>query len=41
MTKPKLPFERVLACPDVSDERKERLKAIYKTLNPVQLKTEY
>jgi hypothetical protein len=34
----KTPFERVLACPDVSDERKERLKAIYKTLNPVQLK---
>jgi len=33
----KTPYERVLACPNVSDERKKQLRTIYDSLNPVQL----
>ena len=31
------PYQRVLASPDVSDENKDRLRALYLTLNPVTL----
>ena len=35
---PKTPFQRVLECSEISDQKKERLKSIYDKLDPVQLK---
>jgi len=35
---PKTPFQRVLNCSEISDQKKERLKSIYDKLDPVQLK---
>ena len=32
------PYQRMLASPDVSDEDKQKLRAIYPTLNPVKLR---
>jgi len=34
----KTPYQRVLECPDVSEEDKNKLRALYLTLNPVKLK---
>jgi hypothetical protein len=36
--KPKTPYRRVLESPDVSDETKRKLKELYKTLNPFELR---
>lgn len=35
---PKTPYQRVLDCPDVSSEKKERLKKTHQMLNPFELK---
>lgn len=35
---PKTPYQRVLNCPDVSQKKKDELKALYLTLNPVALR---
>ncbi|MGC9529968.1 MAG: hypothetical protein ACP5G2_05040 [Candidatus Bipolaricaulaceae bacterium] len=34
----KTPYQRVLASPDVSEAEKERLREVYRTLNPVALR---
>ena len=36
--KPKTPYQRVLDCPDISNEKKEVLKKAHQTLNPFELK---
>jgi hypothetical protein len=36
--KPKTPYQRVLECPDVSEEKKNELRAIHQSLNPFKLK---
>lgn len=36
--KPQTPYQRVLACADISNERKEELKKVHHTLNPFELK---
>ena len=36
--KPQTPYQRVLKCADVSEERKQALKEVHKTLNPFKLK---
>lgn len=36
--KPKTPYQRVLDCPDISKEKKDRLKKAHQTLNPFELK---
>lgn len=36
--KPKTPYRRVLESPTVSDEAKQRLRELYKTLNPFELR---
>jgi hypothetical protein len=36
--KPKTPYRRILKSPDVSLETKHKLKVIYKTLNPFELR---
>ena len=38
--KPKTPYRRLMAMPEISPEAKRRLKAEYVTLNPAQLKRE-
>lgn len=35
---PKTPYQRVLDCPDVSQKKKDELKILYLTLNPVALR---
>lgn len=35
---PKTPYQRILECESVSEETKEKLKALYKTLNPFELR---
>jgi len=35
---PKTPYQRILECESVSEERKEKPKALYKTLNPFELR---
>jgi hypothetical protein len=35
---PRTPYQRVLDCPDISNEKKEMLKKTHKTLNPFELK---
>jgi hypothetical protein len=35
---PKTPYQRLLDCPDISNEKKDALKMIHKTLNPFKLK---
>lgn len=35
---PKTPYQRVLNCPDIPEEKKEELKKIYATLNPAALR---
>lgn len=35
---PQTPYQRVLACEDVSEIKKEELRALYATLNPAELK---
>ena len=37
--KPKTPYQRVLECPEVSEEQKARLRAQYEALDPFELKT--
>ena len=34
----KTPYQRILDCPQISIEKKEQLKNLYLSLNPVQLK---
>jgi hypothetical protein len=34
----KTPYQRLMDCPQVSDEQKKKLEALYLSLNPVQLK---
>ncbi|HEY3413848.1 MAG TPA: transposase, partial [Armatimonadota bacterium] len=34
---PRTPYQRVLASPDVSQEDKDRLTAVYDTLNPAEI----
>jgi hypothetical protein len=34
----KTPYQRVLASPDVSEEKKEKLREVYRTLNPVEFR---
>lgn len=34
----KTPYVRLMECPDISEEKKKELEALYLTLNPVQLK---
>lgn len=34
----KTPYQRIMECPEVSKERKKRLKKLYESLDPVQLK---
>lgn len=34
------PYQRVLECPEIPQEKKDELKALYETLDPVQLKKE-
>jgi hypothetical protein len=36
--KPKTPYQRVLDCPDVPNEKKEALEILHQTLNPFELK---
>ncbi|GAN29269.1 hypothetical protein [Legionella pneumophila] len=36
--KPKTPYQRILDCPDISNEKKEVLKKVHQTLNPFELK---
>jgi hypothetical protein len=36
--KAKTPYQRVLECEDVPEENKEKLRALYSTLDPIQLK---
>jgi hypothetical protein len=36
--KPKTPYQRILECEAVSEKTKEKLKALYKTLNPFELR---
>ena len=38
--KAKTPYQRVLNCSDISQEYKDRLKALYLTLDPIKLKSE-
>jgi hypothetical protein len=38
--KPLTPYRRILACPDVSDQDKQKLKTQYSKLNPAHLKRE-
>lgn len=35
---PKTPYQRILECESVSEETKEKLKTLYKTLNPFELR---
>jgi hypothetical protein len=35
---PKTPYERVLKSKDIPEENKDKLKAIYLTLNPAKIK---
>lgn len=35
---PRTPYQRVLECPEVSEETKEKLRKLYATLDPVKLK---
>ena len=35
---PKTPYQRILECESISEETKEELKALYKTLNPFELR---
>ena len=35
---PKTPYQRLLECPDISETKKEELRAIYASLNPATLK---
>jgi hypothetical protein len=37
--KPKTPYQRVLECPEVSEEQKNRLRMQYEALDPFELKT--
>ena len=37
---PQTPYQRVLACPEVSEDRKERLRSQFDTLNPAELQRE-
>ena len=37
---PQTPYQRVLACPEVSEERKDRLRRQFDTLNPAELQRE-
>ena len=37
---PTTPYQRVLACPEVSNEVKQQLKTLHQTLNPFLLKKE-
>lgn len=34
----KTPYQRVLECPDVSQEKKDELTALYLTLDPIKLR---
>ena len=36
--KPKTPYQRVLDCPDIPNEKKDMLKKVHQTLNPFKLK---
>lgn len=36
--KPKTPYQRVLECPDISEDKKNEIRAIHQTLNPFHLK---
>lgn len=36
--RPLTPYQRVLACPDVSEQKKQELRELYLTLNPAELK---
>ena len=37
---PQTPYQRVLACPEVSEDHKERLRRHFDTLNPAELQRE-
>ena len=37
---PQTPYQRVLACPEVSEDRKDRLRRQFETLNPAELQRE-
>ena len=37
---PQTPFQRVLACPEVSEDCKDRLRRQFDTLNPAELQRE-
>ena len=37
---PQTPYQRVLVCPEVSEDRKERLRRQFDTLNPAELQRE-
>ena len=37
--KPKTPYQRVLECPEVSEEQKARLRAQYEALDPFEMKS--
>ena len=37
---PQTPYQRVLACPEVAEDRKERLRRQFDTLNPAELQRE-
>jgi hypothetical protein len=34
---PRTPFQRVMSSPDISQEQKEQLTALYQSLNPAQI----
>jgi hypothetical protein len=34
---PRTPFQRVMPSPDISQEQKEQLTALYQSLNPAQI----